>query len=142
MFVPRSARSLNLVSLVLWYDILNRTNPVSKLFQNPNLNILESTKSLKGLHTYFLDERNKEQFKKLIVDAGQLAEKLEMEATFIEEAKTEKYKIEIFYTVMDTISNANYFLFLYSIANLANIQEKKLLEYCMDLQIYLTDDAQ
>ncbi|KAF2895903.1 hypothetical protein ILUMI_10275 [Ignelater luminosus] len=85
-----------MVSLILWYVILNRTNSVSKLLQNPNLNVLQGTKSLKGLHTYFLDERNKKQFKKLVVDVGQLTEELEMEATFIEEERVRPRKKPVF----------------------------------------------
>ncbi|KAF2900682.1 hypothetical protein ILUMI_05505 [Ignelater luminosus] len=85
-----------MVSLILWYGILNRTNSVSKLLQNPNLNILEGTQSLKGLHTYFLDQQNEEQFKKLVVNAGQLAKELEMKATFMEEERVRSREKTVF----------------------------------------------
>lgn len=117
-----------LVCVVFWYEILNKINSVSKLLQSPDLNIVQSTKSLESLSSHFRGCRSDKYFQEIIVDAAELAQELEIEAKFnietrarprkktrqfLYEAQDEpiidpcqKFKIEIFFVAMDKIINS------------------------------------
>lgn len=163
-----------LVCINLWYDILNKINPVSKLLQRTNIDIIESTKCLESLKKHFQTCRTDDFFKQLLVDAGELAGELEIEAKFVSEFKArprkktrqflyeggdepilnpkQKFKVEIFFVVLDTIIqslkerfellrvHADYFSFLYDISLLTTSNESDLLKHCMDLHTYLSDN--
>lgn len=117
-----------LVCLVFWYDILNKINPVSKLLQNEKLNIVEATKALDALHGHFGKLRNDFCFQQLLVDVGELATELEIKAVFTSDVRArprkkrrqftyegvdepiedlqQKFKVDVFFAVLDTIHGA------------------------------------
>lgn len=162
-----------LVCIVFWYEILNSINATSKLLQNEKLDIIESTKALKAIDDYFVKIRTDEHFSEILVDAAELAAELEIEAVFTNDIRArprkktrqflyesvdepildpkEKFKIEFFFVVLDTIHEAfqerfdllkahsDYFSFLYDFTILRNINREEITKHCMDLHLYLTD---
>lgn len=151
------------VSTTFWknghfrYEISNSINATSKLLQNEKLDIIESTKALKAIDDYFVKIRTDDHFREILVDAAELAEELEIEAVFTNDIRArprkktrqflyesvdepildpqEKFKINFFFVVLDTIHEAlqerllkahsDYFSFLYDFTVLRNINERK-----------------
>lgn len=117
-----------LVCIVFWYEVLNKINLVSKLLQSPDLNIVQSTKSLESLGSHFRSCRNDKYFQEVLVDAAELAQELEIEAKFCIETRArprkktrqflyeaqdepindpcQKFKVEIFFVIVDKIINS------------------------------------
>lgn len=110
-------------TLVLWCDILNQVNTVSKLLQAKNLDLLECVNALNRLKAYFCDLRTDEAFESFLNKAHQLAEEVDIEANFpacsqirprrkkclfnyeaqddiIQDPRT-KYKVEVYFKVLD-----------------------------------------
>lgn len=61
-----------LCSVVIWYDILNQINPISKLTQKPNFDIILALDILKPLLKHLKELRSEESFEKIIIDSTTL----------------------------------------------------------------------
>lgn len=71
-----------ITSVVLWYDILNNINAVSKMLLNPDLNLNECLNALNKLIKYFEEFRSDDRFKNILQIASQLAVTLDVDCTF------------------------------------------------------------
>nr|XP_022906932.1 zinc finger MYM-type protein 1-like [Onthophagus taurus] len=69
-------------SLVLWYDILNRVNVVSKLLQKIEMDVGTALKAINNLTTYVKNYRTDEGFQNLIETSSDLATILEIPTDF------------------------------------------------------------
>ncbi|KAK4876332.1 hypothetical protein RN001_012754 [Aquatica leii] len=156
-YVPCSSHSLNLFkficSIVIWYKILSRINPISKLLQTVHFDISQAIDTLNNCKLFFENLRSDEAFESIILEVTELASEVDVEANF--EATTphlkQKYKIELFFHTVDQAINAletrynllnthsNYFSFLYNIFGLKDMRRNELLAYCKDLEVVLTD---
>lgn len=118
-------------SIIVWYDILNHINPVSKLMQKIELDLLSVCEVLKKTITYMKNQRSDVSFENLLVDAKELALELEIDANFeipiqsrsirkrrvprqfeyegcdepIDDPK-QKFKIDFFYRTIDVALNS------------------------------------
>ncbi|XP_026460597.1 zinc finger MYM-type protein 1-like [Papaver somniferum] len=70
-----------LLSMVIWYDLLNAVNLVSKSLQFKDMLIDDAMRQVKGLLKYFQNYRDKE-FGKALTTAKDIANQLEVEADF------------------------------------------------------------
>ncbi|XP_060855512.1 zinc finger MYM-type protein 1-like [Metopolophium dirhodum] len=69
-------------SVVIWYDILNHINPISKLMQKPNFDISLALGILKTLLKHLNELRSEESFEKMIIDSTALATEMGVESVF------------------------------------------------------------
>ena len=71
-----------LCSIIIWYEILNRINPVSKLMQRKDFDLSLVMDLLKTTKDCFQNCRSDEFFNQLLVDARELADEIDAEASF------------------------------------------------------------
>lgn len=73
-----------LCSLIIWYDLLNLINPVSKLMQTINFDISAAMKILETLLSYLKQQRtdNDNSFEKIVLEATKLASEIDVEPIF------------------------------------------------------------
>lgn len=117
-----------LCSIVIWYNILNRINPVSKLMQSNDFDLGSVMHLLKTTNDFFQNSRSDEYFNQVLVDAKELANEVDIEASFSTAPRhrvrskkrhfdyenrdepivdpREKYKIDFFFHVIDTAINS------------------------------------
>ncbi|KAF2880856.1 hypothetical protein ILUMI_25311 [Ignelater luminosus] len=67
-------------SIVVWHDLLSKIEIVSKMIQNPNLNLAECCNALKNLQKYITDTRSNHSFDTFISTAATLAEEIDAES--------------------------------------------------------------
>ncbi|KAK4885837.1 hypothetical protein RN001_002108 [Aquatica leii] len=116
-------------SIVIWYKILSRINPISKLLQTVHFDISQAIDTLNNCKLFFENLRSDEAFESIILEATELASEVDVEANF--EATTprhrirnktrnvlyegpdepvqdlkQKYKIELFFHTVDQAINA------------------------------------
>lgn len=159
-----------LISLCIWYSVLNEVNIVSKSLQNPQTNLDTSTKLLKALQT-FLNEYRNNGFDAAKKEACDLANKLKIEPVFKIHRLRKKKKNFGYEGADDVIKNpedefkCNYFLvivdgaisaitkrfdqintfndifgFLYDVGKLCYIPDLEILNCCKDLEIRLSEN--
>lgn len=115
-------------SLIIWHDLLNRINPVSKNLQDKNMNLLLITKSIQNLKEYISEYRSDNNYTKILKIAKELSEDVDGEQDFksiteIRQRKKKrqfeyehedeppqtpenKFKVNVFYTLLDTAWNS------------------------------------
>ncbi|CAM5087249.1 unnamed protein product [Natator depressus] len=71
-----------LVSLVVWYDILFEINMTSKQLQSKEFDIRDAINQLGETKKFLVGRRSDADFEKTLVDAGELAEELDVLALF------------------------------------------------------------
>ncbi|XP_037743601.2 zinc finger MYM-type protein 1-like [Chelonia mydas] len=112
-----------LVSLVVWYDILFEINMISRQLQAKEFDISDAINQLGEIKKFLVGHRIDTDFEKTLVDAGELAEELDVLALFepdticIREKRKqftyeaddkpiynpkEKFKVNFYFAVIDT----------------------------------------
>lgn len=164
-----------LCSIIIWYETLNRINPVSKLMQSKDFDLVSVIKLLKNTKDFFENSRSDEYFTQVLEDAKALASEIDCEVLDFENVARprarskkkqftyecidepiieprQKYKIEVFFHIMDTAINSlelrfsqisehsKHFAFLYNIYALRELPKDKLLEHCKNLEAILTHE--
>lgn len=110
------------VSLVTWYNILFEVNITSKHLQDKDADLNSATKQLEATKSYLLSCRCDDGFQKVLVDATEVAQDLEIEPQFEKEQSrkrrkkrlfdyeaheesledsSQKFKVEFYYSVLD-----------------------------------------
>lgn len=79
-------------SIVVWYEILYNVNIASKMMQSPSLDLPESNKILEKVKSYLETLRTEEGFEKILVDAKELAEQMEVPAIFLPTSRLRRRK--------------------------------------------------
>lgn len=159
-----------LISLCIWYSVLNEVNIVSKSLQNPQTNLNTSTKLLKALQIFLTEYRNN-GFNAAKREACDLANKLKIEPVFKIQRLRKKKQMFGYEGADDVIQNTedefkcNYFLvivdgaigaitkrfdqintfndvfgFLYDVEKLCYVPDLEILNCCKDLEIRLSDN--
>ncbi|XP_042374434.1 zinc finger MYM-type protein 1-like [Zingiber officinale] len=106
-----------LLGMVIWYKLLHAINTVSKFLQGENMDIDIAIKQLKGLILTF-EEYREFGFDKAMIEAKQMAEEMEIEATFKEKLIIRRKKQFDESSSEDVMQSAeesfrvNYFIFL------------------------------
>lgn len=117
-----------LCSVIIWYETLNRINPVSKLMQSKDFEFNSVIQLLKNTKEFFENSRSDEFFSQVLVDAEKLATEIDSETSFDTAPKhrvrsikrqfnyesrdepivdpKQKYKIAVFFHIMDTAINS------------------------------------
>ncbi|KAK2664532.1 hypothetical protein Ddye_003106 [Dipteronia dyeriana] len=72
-----------LVGMIIWYEILNKVNKVSKLIQKKDMNINDAISLLKGLITYF-EEYRERGFDEAMIEAEKIAIEMKIKSKFHE----------------------------------------------------------
>ncbi|XP_048514979.1 zinc finger MYM-type protein 1-like [Athalia rosae] len=115
-------------SVVIWYDILSEVNVVSKMLQNPKLNLLECKSMLRETVAFFNQYRSEGGFATVLQEATGIASEVEVEPivranaiarirrkkrTFDYECEDEpisdpkdRFKVDFFYFIIDTAINS------------------------------------
>ncbi|KAL4149319.1 hypothetical protein QTP88_003289 [Uroleucon formosanum] len=122
-------------SVVIWYNILNLINPISKLMQKPNFDISLALSILKTLLKHLNELRSEESSEKMIVDSTALAMEMGVESVF-ENSRAINSVNDRFEQLKEHNNN---FSFLYNLKKLKNLIHEELLNHCKDLQILLND---
>ncbi|CAM4475658.1 unnamed protein product [Caretta caretta] len=112
-----------LVSLVVWYDILFEINMISKQLQAKEFDISDAINQLGEIKKFLVGHRIDIDFEKTLVDAGELAEELDVLALFEPDTicirkkrkqftyeaddkpiynPKEKFKVNFYFAVIDT----------------------------------------
>ncbi len=116
-----------IVSLITWYNILFEVNVTSKLLQETTTDLRLVIKQLENTKKYISSLRSEESFLKILVDATDIARKLEIEPTFeasqvrqrrkkrqfdyesqdepVQDAK-ENYKVNFYYAILDVATES------------------------------------
>ena len=110
------------VSLVTWYNILFEVNITSKHLQDKDADLNSATKQLEATKSYLLSCRCDDGFQKVLVDATEVAQDLEIEPQFEKEQSrkrrkkrlfdyeaheesledpSQKFKVEFYYSILD-----------------------------------------
>lgn len=69
-------------STIIWFDILNEINTLSKMMQNPTINIKICINLLENLIDYFKKYRSDESFNNIMDKANKIADDLNVEPNF------------------------------------------------------------
>lgn len=159
-----------LVSLIIWYDLLNHVNIVSKILQNSKMCISMATSHLNELLKYFKEFR-KAGFISSIITAKELANNLDLDPKFEEKRVRRKkrqfsyegsddpiinaqdnFHVNYFLKIVDTAiisfqkrfttyeEHANIFGFVYTLNKLKDMKQEELLKNCKDLHLKLEGD--
>ena len=80
-----------LVGMVIWYEILNKVNKVSKVLQKKDMNINDAISLLKGLITYF-EEYRERGFDEAMIEAEKIVIEMEIKSKFHETCVHSKKK--------------------------------------------------
>lgn len=164
-----------LCSVIIWYETLNRINPVSKLMQSKDFELPSVVKLIKNTKDFFEKSRSDEYFNQVLEDAKALATEIDSEIFDFENVRQhrtrskkrqfgyeghdepiidprQKYKIEVFYHIIDTAINSlelrfsqitehsKYFAFLYNVYAIREMPKDELLNNCKNLQTILTHE--
>ncbi|CAH9098796.1 unnamed protein product [Cuscuta europaea] len=70
-----------IVSMVIWYEVLNKVNKISKVLQQRDMNVGAALNLLKGLIVFFKEYRE-EGFEKAKIEAQNIAIELLIEPQF------------------------------------------------------------
>ncbi|XP_076041798.1 zinc finger MYM-type protein 1-like [Oratosquilla oratoria] len=84
------------VSLVTWYNILFEVNITSKHFQDKDADLNSATKQLEATKSYLLSCRCDDGFQKVLVDATEVAQDLEIEPQFEKKQSRKRRKKRLF----------------------------------------------
>jgi len=68
--------------IVIWYEILSKVNIISKMLQDPEINISSSAEILQDLVTTLTNKRSDEEFEDFVARAKELAEMIEVDEDF------------------------------------------------------------
>ncbi|KAK4871666.1 hypothetical protein RN001_015790 [Aquatica leii] len=68
--------------LILWYNILNKVNIVSKIIQKPNFDVAQCCNHLNNLNNFLKAYRSDVGFNDLLIDAKEIASSLDIEPKF------------------------------------------------------------
>ncbi|GFW05202.1 DUF4371 domain-containing protein [Trichonephila clavipes] len=71
-----------LCCIVIWYKILNCINPISKLLQTKDYDLPSAMEFLKNCKDFFKDLRSDTAFNKMLCDARELADEIDIPANF------------------------------------------------------------
>lgn len=82
-----------LCCLVTWYEILHKTNMVSKLLQKVTNDLQSSIDLIESVKEHMIKMRSEEGLNSVIVDARELAEKINLEPNFEKESLVRPRKI-------------------------------------------------
>ncbi|KAK3193638.1 hypothetical protein Dsin_024948 [Dipteronia sinensis] len=80
-----------LVGMIIWYEILNKVNKVSKVLQQKEMDIDDGISLLMGLITYF-EEYKERGFDKAMIEAEKIAIEMEIKSKFHESRVRSKKK--------------------------------------------------
>ena len=69
-------------SIIIWFDILNEINSVSKMMQNPGLNVKLCIDCLKNLIKHITNYRTDDNFSKVLVESKKIAIAVNAEPNF------------------------------------------------------------
>ncbi|XP_042386417.1 zinc finger MYM-type protein 1-like [Zingiber officinale] len=117
-----------LVGLVIWYKLLHSVNIVSKILQAEDVDIDVAIKHIKGLMLNF-EEYRAHGFEKVVNEAKQMANELEIEASFKEKRYSSlQSRFEQFKKYEET------FGFLFSLEKLKCVDDDNLLRSCENLE--------
>ncbi|XP_068250794.1 uncharacterized protein [Palaemon carinicauda] len=116
-----------LVSLIVWYDILFEINITSKQLQAKENGISSASKQLECTRMFLEERRSDTEFEKVLVDATELANDLEIDQVFVADSvhprKTERqfdyegedtpvqnakvnFKVNFYFAVVDVAINS------------------------------------
>ena len=70
------------MSLVTWYTILFQVNVTSKFLQEQSADLQTAITQVKNMKQYLHILRSEEGFQKILVDANEIGNELEIEAAF------------------------------------------------------------
>ena len=154
-----------LCSLIIWRDMLAKIDVVSKMLQNPNININESTKALDNLKKSLNGKRNDISFNEYISEATKLAGVMDVEPEFPQTRKRKKsrkflyessdesvqnpeqnFKVNFYFPIIDTAKTSVEERFILSdqcnsifsfLCSFLQIDSDILKKCCMDLEIFL-----
>ncbi|XP_076059600.1 zinc finger MYM-type protein 1-like [Oratosquilla oratoria] len=84
------------VSLVTWYSILFEVNITSKYLQDKDADLNSATKQLEATKSYLLSCRCDDSFQKVLVDATEVAQDLEIEPQFEKKQSRKRRKKRLF----------------------------------------------
>ncbi|XP_022893928.1 zinc finger MYM-type protein 1-like [Olea europaea var. sylvestris] len=108
-----------LLGMIIWYEVLNNVNRVSKQLQAEDMHIDVVIDHLKGLNSFFKSYRES-GFESAMVDAKEIASELEIEPIFREKRKYD-----------------DIFGFLFDLKRLKSIDDDVLKCSCIKLENYL-----
>ncbi|XP_063788649.1 zinc finger MYM-type protein 1-like [Pseudophryne corroboree] len=117
-----------LCSLVLWHDLLNHINPVSKMLQNAGENISIALTAIDNLRVFVSDYRTDASYESLLETSRQLCQDLDGEPQFkpaskicqrrkatqfdyehadeYPQAPADVFRVNFFYTVLDVVMSS------------------------------------
>lgn len=81
-------------SLVVWHEILFRINIISKQLQKEDMNIAKAVELISKVKEHFEKMRTEKGFEEVLVDAREIAETLETEATFPTESQVRPRRVK------------------------------------------------
>ncbi|CAH9128174.1 unnamed protein product [Cuscuta epithymum] len=156
-----------LVALVIWYEILNKVNKVSKVLQQRDMNMSSAISLLKGLIAFFQEYRE-DGFEKAKAEAEKIAIELDIEPQFREaRVRTKKrffdenandeptrsqenaFKVTYFLVLVDIAHSSlssrfeqfhkydDTFGFLYNLTKLKGMSDEDLMCSCVNLEEFL-----
>lgn len=80
--------------LVLWHLILFRINLISKILQEQQVNITRAVELIVQVKSYFSEIRTSEGLERMLVDARELAETMEVDPTFGQESQVRPRRVK------------------------------------------------
>lgn len=89
-----------LCSIFIWYDILIKINMISKMMQNPTINIQTIMENVKHLTTYLENYRSDQNFEQIINSATEAANALDVDPVFPEVRRRKKKECSIMKQLM------------------------------------------
>lgn len=97
-----------LCCLVTWYEILHKTNMVSKLLQNVTNDLQSSMDLIKSVRSFLEKMRSDQGLNSVIIDAKELAEKINVPAEFEKEHQVRPRKVKKQFTYESADEAVNY----------------------------------
>ncbi|XP_035231722.1 uncharacterized protein LOC118203548, partial [Stegodyphus dumicola] len=90
-------------SLIVWHDLLNRINPVSKQLQEKGLSVTLALKAISNLKTFIEEYKSDINYKSILEKAKELSEEVDGEPQFktVEEVRRRKKKCHFDYEHAD-----------------------------------------
>ncbi|CAH0551203.1 unnamed protein product [Brassicogethes aeneus] len=81
-FAKKLANYKFIVSLIVWYTILNQINVTSKLLQSQKIDLSEATAHLEKTRTFLENLRSDQEFDKILSEAMEICDELNILALF------------------------------------------------------------
>ncbi|XP_022893954.1 uncharacterized protein LOC111408425 [Olea europaea var. sylvestris] len=138
-----------LLGMIIWYEVLNNVNRLSKHLQTEDIHIDVAIDHLKGLISFFKSYRET-GFESAVIDAKKIASELDIESIFREKRviRRKKQFDEISYEEMtETVEESlrfeqfqeydDIFGFLFDLKKLRSIDDATLKCRCINLENYL-----